>query len=99
MAGKSSRSYVPLYDTQPQPVEQSREDESLWYFPAIRIAEEDDSFADLTEPQRRSMSSQAASALENNKPCQLSMEHAGSSKKVEAFCCYLSHKFSAHLET
>lgn len=46
MAGKSSHSYIPLYDTtRPQPVEQASKEESLYYFPPVRIAE-DGSFAD-----------------------------------------------------
>lgn len=125
MAGKSSRSYVPLYDsTQPQPVEQASKEESLYYFPPVRIAE-DGFFADRMaqksyptrtnqealqrqhygkplvrndqnvapskpEPQRLSMRSQVASALENKKPH--STDYAESSKKVEAVCHSFSHK-------
>lgn len=46
MVGKASRSYVPLYPVQRQPVEQTREEESLWYFPDVRIADSGGSFVD-----------------------------------------------------
>ena len=39
MAGKSSRSYIPLYPFPPfPPIEQVREEDSIYYFPEIKIA-------------------------------------------------------------
>lgn len=97
MAGKSSRTYIPLYDTQPLPVKLASEEESIWYFPDFRDSENDQNTPPPPKPeqQRRGMSSQAVGALKNNKPSNIG--YPGSSKKVEAFCVSLPQKSSAHI--
>ena len=70
MAGKSSRSYIPLYPVPPLPVEKVKPEDSIWFWPDIKIAKSDDdsdsvaesvdSFADPSDPKKIPQSKSSA---------------------------------------
>lgn len=68
------------------PTQRQLEDEDIWHFPDIRVAEESDSFidsAEQTSPKKNH--SKVGNTMENNKAQHIDYVGLGGSKKVKPF--------------
>ena len=93
MAGKSSRSYIPLYPVPPLPVEKVKPEDSIWFWPDIKIAKSDDdsdsvaesvdSFADPSDPKKIPQSKSSA-RNDQNRPLPKAQARQGCHTNSEA---------------